>query len=94
MRDVDIQQAQAEADGNYLARQVRAYRDADDARRAEIIDGAYCDIGFTEAQFLQAVHDASAAQLRRFRPYIDSTRFALTADDVRHDVESGRNRYA
>lgn len=57
MRDVDIMQAQADADGTYLARQVRAHRTASDSRREEIIDGASCDIGFTREQFLQAVKD-------------------------------------
>jgi hypothetical protein len=33
-------------------------------------------------------------RVRRLRPYIDSTRFALTLDDVIYDYLTGRHRYA
>jgi hypothetical protein len=33
-------------------------------------------------------------RIERLRPYIESTRYALTEDDVRHDYETGKHRYA
>jgi hypothetical protein len=33
-------------------------------------------------------------RLRRLQPFTSSPRYALTADDVRSDYESGRDRYA
>jgi hypothetical protein len=33
-------------------------------------------------------------RLTALQPYIESTRYALTAEDVRWDYETGRDRYA
>jgi hypothetical protein len=33
-------------------------------------------------------------RVERLREYIESTRFALTLDDVVHDYQSGKHRYA
>lgn len=35
-----------------------------------------------------------AERIHRLRHYIESTRYALTEDDVRWDYETGRNRYS
>jgi hypothetical protein len=35
-----------------------------------------------------------AARLERLAPYVQSTRYALTAADVRHDYFTGAHRYA
>lgn len=51
-----------------------------------------CDV--CREQRLAAGRETLADRIARLRPYINSTRFALTEDDVRHDYETGRHKYA
>jgi hypothetical protein len=56
------------------------------------VSAEFCTCQFCKGQ--RALRETLSDRMVRLGPWIESTRFALTADDVRWDFENGRHRYA
>jgi hypothetical protein len=56
------------------------------------------DAGFEQNAVVAERHltlvETLCDRIQRLTPFIESSRFALTEDDVRADYESGKHRYA